>query len=254
MPIADVHCHLGMYSDAEAVRSRARAAGVTVVVATSRASEYRGLIHHQQPDLQIGLGMHPECAGSIYAPFEVEIFEREVASAAWISEVGLDGVIADRVSACFGQVPDLGAQQELFDTVLSLAGPDKIYSVHSRGAASLTVQMLTARACQRVIMHGFDGGAADRYQALEAGYHFSIHPAMLETEAGRELVRAIPANRMLLETDGPFFQWRGTRLEPGQCPRIVAALAAVRGDPADELAAALAANFAAVVTDIGAQH
>ena len=180
VPIADMHCHLGMYADPEAVTSRANAVDVTVVVATSRASEYRGLIRHRRPGLRIGLGIHPECAGSVYAPFEVEIFEREVTSTAWISEVGLDGVIADSVSACFGHVPDLAAQQELFDAVLSLAGPDKIYSVHSRGAAHRTVRMLADHGCRRVIMHGFDGSPADRDRALDVGCYFSIHPAMFE--------------------------------------------------------------------------
>jgi TatD DNase family protein len=242
--LADAHCHLAMYADPEAVADRATAAGVQVVAATTRASEYRALRQGKQPAAWLGLGLHPECAGSVYASFELDIFEREVATASWISEVGLDGRIARQVSAYFGGMPRMAAQRQLFGAVLGLAGPDRIYCVHSRAAVPAVLDMLLAHDCRRVVLHGFDGEPADARKAQSAGYYFSIHPAMLQTERHRELIRRLPARLLLLETDGPFFGWHAGRIEPAHCRQILAAIAAVRDEPPSAVEENLARNFA----------
>ena len=54
------------------------------------------------------------------------------------------------------------------------------------------------------IFHWFTGTAAERRRAIEAGAWFSINPRMLKTKSGRETIKAIPADRLLLETDAPF--------------------------------------------------
>lgn len=248
MVLADTHCHLGMYADPEAVVARAGAAGAGIVVATSRATEYRGLRHLVRPGVDLGLGMHPECAGSVYVPFELAIFAQEVASARWISEVGLDGVIDRCVSPCFGAVPDLNHQRELFDAVLDLAGPARAYSVHSRAAAAPTITMLRLHGCHRVVLHGFDGSPADARRAADAGFYFSVHPSMLQSPAGLALIRGLPRELLLVETDGPFYGWSGTHIEPAHCPGIVAALAEARNEPSQALEDQIAINLTALMT------
>lgn len=254
MALADVHCHLGMYLNPARVAQRAREADVEVVAATSRASEYRGLRSEDWHGVTYGLGLHPECAGSVYAPLELEIFASEVEAASWISEVGLDGVIAERVSPHFGATPSLIAQQQLFETVLDIAGADRIYSVHSRGAASATLDILRSHGCQRVVLHSFDGSPEESNRAVMAGYYFSIHPTMLDSAKGRDLIRMLPDDLLLLESDGPYFEWLGHRIEPAHCREMVVALASVRSWSPADLEASMARNFAALTAGAGMRH
>ena len=62
----------------------------------------------------------------------------------------------------------------------------------------------------------------------------------------RETVRIVPADRLLIETDSPYLApvpHRGKRNEPAYVGRVLESLAAVRGEPAAELAAQVTRNF-----------
>ncbi len=200
-----------------------------MVAATSRASEYRDLSAaiSAAPQVLVGLGMHPECAGSIYVPYELEIFTECAFVAKWISEVGLDAPIADAVSDKFGAQPHLDAQLELFNRVLDIAGPDKTYSVHSRGAAAQTLKALESHQIDRVVLHDFTGADKEMQQAIAMGYYFSLHPTMLTSASGARLMAALPLERMLLETDGPYYLWQDHRIEPSDCSSFAERLQAL---------------------------
>ena len=75
------------------------------------------------------------------------------------------------------------------------------------GTASTVIAELeeagTFQTC-KCIFHWFTGTSAERKRAIENGAFFSINRKMLVTKSGRELVKAIPIDRMLLETDAPF--------------------------------------------------
>jgi TatD DNase family protein len=245
MSLADTHCHLGRYHDRDAVIDRAAAGDVEVLVATARPSEADALNRAltDRPGVHIGVGFHPEAAGSVYNEHEFATLDAVVDRFAWVSEVGLDRPIADTVGPDFGNQPTFPAQHELLERVLEICGPERGYSVHSRGAVREVVSMLRRFDVERVIMHSFSGEADDLRLALDCGFYISAHPVMLSTPQGRELLRSIPAGRILLETDGPYFTWHQRRIEPGDCASFLRNLGEVRQEPRAKLRDTLSENF-----------
>lgn len=243
--LADTHCHVNVYPGVDALRARARAQEVFTVVVTSRPSEYRNSVALFDGGewTALGLGFHPEAAGCPGEAQELEIFARHVADAAWIAEVGLDARIADSVSQYFGNVPTLAKQERLLSSLLALDVAGKPFSVHSRGAEGRLVDMLGDAGVASVIFHWFHGDRAAARRVLDAGYRLSVNPAMLATDAGRDLCAWLPADRLLLETDGPFVPWGGRPAEPGDLPDVLHALAALRDADATDLGHQIRRNF-----------
>lgn len=58
-------------------------------------------------------------------------------------------------------------------------------------------------SCCTGIFHWFSGSSQDLMQAIESGCYFSISKRMLSSKRGKEYVKAIPEDRLLLETDVP---------------------------------------------------
>lgn len=58
-------------------------------------------------------------------------------------------------------------------------------------------------SCCTGIFHWFSGSSQDLMQAIESGCYFSISKRMLSSKRGKEYVKAIPEDRLLLETDAP---------------------------------------------------
>jgi TatD DNase family protein len=248
--IQDTHCHLGLYRDRQRVLDRANAAAVGIVCATARPSEYRDSTQlRSQPSVSVGIGFHPEYAGSVYVSHEQAIFDDEISEAGWVSEVGLDALIADSVSPHLGGVPTMAAQIALFESVLSRTRDDQPISVHSRGAAETAINVLVAHEKPRVVLHFYDGPLDQAKRALDHGYYFSINPASILDSAARELIAWLPAERLLLETDGPFFPHDDRAREPGDLRLFVEDLAELRDDEAELLQKQIAANFDRLIND-----
>src|SRR5262249_35586451 len=62
-------------------------------------------------------------------------------------------------------------------------------------------------------------------KALDAGLYFSINPAMLRNEKGRKVVAALPHDRAMTESDGPFAKAYGHSTRPSDISRLVSDLA-----------------------------
>lgn len=245
----DTHVHLESYLDPDAELAECRRCRVLPVVATTRPSEYRRVIaaYGLRDDLRVGLGLHPEAAGSVYVDSEFAILEALFPHARWISEVGLDAVIAESVGSFFGSAPSLKEQERLLERILSLGVSGKTLSVHSRGAEARVCDMLSAAAPRGAIFHWFRGNRDTARHVLEAGFLLSINVEMAVDPESAELIRWIPTEALALETDGPF-----TALPGGGWSRPVDVLATIdlladlRGEDRDALTAAMMANFARV--------
>jgi TatD DNase family protein len=248
--IHDTHCHLGMYRDPQGVLERAIKSAVKVVSSTARPSEYRdSTTLRMQPSVTVGIGFHPEYAGSVYVTHEQAIFDDEIEHAPWVNEVGLDAVIANSISPHFGGLPTMEAQIGLFEFVLERTRAGQPLSVHSRGSAETTLDLLDQHDARRVVLHFFDGHRDQATRALAMGYYFSLNPALMSDPAARELMAWLPAERLLLETDGPYFSIADRAREPGDLRLFVTDLAELRmADPA-HLSEQIATNFSRLLND-----
>jgi TatD DNase family protein len=96
------------------------------------------------------------------------------------------------------------------------------------------------------VLHCFTGSRELAEAALDVGWYVSFSGIVTFGKWGGDgIVRAIPGDRLLVETDAPYLApvpHRGHRNEPRFVPLIVARLATVRGETPDAVASATTRN------------
>ena len=219
----DFHCHLDLYPDPRAVLDGIDARGTYVLAVTTTPKAWRGttkLIGNRKR-VRVALGLHPEVVAQRHQ--EVALLCGLLPETRYVGEIGLDGSPAHRRS--------LELQATVFERILAecsrLGG--RVMSIHSRGAAS---QVLDA-----------SGTTRELERAVSLGCWFSIGPAMLRSNRGRELASAMPLDRVLTETDAPFTRDGDDPLMPWQAYDCLAGLEEVRGIDRIELGKLVADNL-----------
>ncbi len=239
----DTHAHLG--DDAAEVLARARAAGVerVIAIATTVEDAHATLaIADANEGVYACLGIHPHEAASADAS-SVDALRTLLGhpKAVGVGETGLD---------YFRDYAPRESQRLLFEQQLALAlETGKPVVIHTRAADDDTVQLLLRHAGQ-VVLHCFSAPAL-LAPAREQGWYVSFAGNVTYKNAYelRAAARAVPADRLLAETDSPYLApqaVRGRRNEPAFVVHTLAALADARGVEAKELAARIDANAAAV--------
>jgi len=250
MQLADIGANLAHASfreDLDAVLARARAAGVATIVVTGTSVEEsrRAAELAEAHGLYATAGVHPhharECdEGTIPALRAIAAQPRVVA----IGECGLD------FNRNYSPHPD---QEKWFVAQLELAaGLRKPLFLHSRDAHPRFAEILRHHRAGKAVAHCFTGEAAELRAYLELGLHIGITGWICDERRGKhllELVKEIPADRLLLETDAPYLtprdlrpQPRARRNEPSFLPHIARAVARARGEPLEALAEATTRN------------
>lgn len=233
--LIDTHAHLEMpefAADLPGVLDRAREAGVVHIVSVSidLASLRRSLeIAADNPGfVTTTAGVHPHDAAAVSARDWDEIARlaadpRVVA----IGETGLD-YYRDRSPR--------DRQAEIFVRHIALARSlGKPLVVHSRAAAADTFAILERECAGAIggVLHCFSGTREDGERALALGFLLSIAgPLTYPKSVLPEVVRALPIERMVVETDAPFLapqRQRGKRNEPAFVAETAAAIAALKG-------------------------
>jgi len=140
-------------------------------------------------------------------------------------------------------------QRRAFATQLALAAEtNRPVVVHTRDADADTAAMVreAGAAGVRGVLHCFTGPASLAETALEAGWYVSFSGIVTFRKwDGDDVIRLVPANRLLIESDAPYLAPvpnRGKRNEPAWVSHTVAKLAAVRGVEITALGAATVAN------------
>ncbi len=235
--LVDTHLHLAEVDNPEAAVEEAAAAGVTRLItvgtdlATSRDALQRASRHEA---VFAAAGHHPaNSADPDLAAFRALLAEPRVVA---VGEVGLDGS-ADQEYARMER--QLGWFGSMCDLALEFGLP---VSVHVRDAAELAFRAIRARPGLTGVMHYFslDLEWAERF--LDLGFHLSFAGLVTRaTRAGlREVARACPADRLLLETDSPFGQPAARKRERQNRPAFLVdtarIVAEVRGISLEELA------------------
>ena len=243
--MTDTHAHLDACDESPGVLvERAHAAGVTriVTIGTGIDSCRAALaIADEHEGVYAALGFEPHRAATPDAERLDEL--RELLAhpkAVAVGETGLDGVRARATPA---------EQRRLFDAQLALAEELGLpVVVHSREAADETAEALSAFG-GTVVLHCFSSPEL-LPAALERGYYVSFagNATYPKADELRQAAAAVPADRILVETDSPYLApqpVRGRPNEPMHVVHTVAALADARGEGSAELAARTHANAAA---------
>jgi TatD DNase family protein len=258
MQLADIGAnltHAAFRDDIGAVLERARTAGVaTIVVTGTTVAESRAaaaLAGAHPGFLHATAGVHPhharECDAQTLAALRALAAQPGVVA---LGECGLD------FNRNYSPHPD---QERWFVAQLELAcAIGKPLFLHSRDAHPRFAQILEAHRSRlpRAVAHCFTGGRDELRAYLDLDLYVGITGWICDERRGRhllELVREIPRDRLLVETDAPYLtprdlhpQPKARRNEPAFLPHIVRRIAAALARPADEVAAETAANARAL--------
>ena len=221
----DFHCHVDLYKDhsaliAECDRKRVATLAVTT---TPKAWPRNRELALRSDHVRIALGLHPQLVAE--RENELRIFERYLADARYVGEVGLDA--GPRFYRSFP------AQERVFERILRACAEQggKILTVHSvRTVGKVLDHIEHALPPDRgsVVLHWFTGMPAEARRAVALGCYFSINGEMLRSPKHRQVVGILPLDRLLTETDGPFVEHDGRPLRPCDVASTVAELARVR--------------------------
>jgi TatD DNase family protein len=245
--LVDSHCHLDFpdfAAERDAVVARARAAGVAVMLTiNTRLDEFERVKAIAEADDAIwcSVGAHPHEAADHAGLTVAEL----TACAAHPKTVGIGETGLD----FHYDLSPRDIQERVFRTHIAASRATGLpLIIHSREADSETACILEEERPPPGVLHCFTGGRALAERALALGFYVSISGIVTfrNAEDLRAIVRDLPLDRLLVETDSPYLApvpYRGKRNEPAFVAATAAAVAALKGlDPA-ELAAATTANF-----------
>lgn len=240
----DSHCHLTdaqFAGDLDDVLRRAWDAGLDgiVTVASDAADAHAALaIADREPRIHATAGIHPHVAAAA-TPADLDAIHALAISGAVVAvgETGLD--------FHYDNSPR-DTQRRLFEWHLRLAAETGLpIIVHSRTADDDTAAMLSGSGA-RGVLHCFSGGPALLEAALAEDWYVSFAGVVtFRRFDGADLLRAVPPDRLLLETDSPYLApvpHRGRRNEPAYVVETCRAAAALLGETPDACAARTGAN------------
>lgn len=240
----DAHAHLcdpAFEADLDVVLERARAAGVSAVVAVGETlddARRNLLLAERHPGTILpAAGLYPTHLDPAQAAVVESLIREHRDAFTAIGEVGLDHW---KVQDPAGRE----VQREIFGRFVSLSIElDLPLNVHSRSASKAAVSFLLERGARRVLLHAFDGKASTALPAVEAGYCFSIPPSVVRSEQKRRLVRALPWTSLLLETDSPVLgPVAGVRNEPANLAVALREVAGIKDRAPEDAAEILEQN------------
>lgn len=244
----DSHCHQTderLVDEVEAIVSRARQYGVTRMVTIGAEPEdwdHAIRLATQFEGVYAALGVHPHIADRAHA----STFERAEALAQHdhvvaLGETGLDYY--------YDNAPRQEQRRAFLDHIDLAERLGLPVIVHTRSADEDTAAILR-EAGQRVrgVLHCFTGGKELLDAGLEAGWYISFSGLVtFKNYEGADLVRAVPADRLLIETDSPYLApvpVRGRRNEPAFVRHVAEGVARLRGESLEEVIATTARNAA----------
>jgi TatD DNase family protein len=246
--LVDTHAHLhdaAFDDDRAAVLARARAAGVGAFLTIGTdvpTSEAAVALAGAEPDVYAAVGIHPHDAATATPAALARIAElARVPKVVAVGELGLD---------YYRDLSPRDAQRAALVAQLRLArAVGKPVLLHCREAHADLLEVCAAEAVTGGggILHCFSGDLAVARRGLELGLFISIAGPVTYPSARRlaEVVRALPLDRLVVETDCPYLPpqpWRGQRNEPAYLPVTAARVAELLGQPAAAVAAATTAN------------
>jgi len=254
--LIDTHCHLNFEQfacDRDEVIKRAKQAGVGIIinvgacVATSiqsqqLASEYKGIF--------ASVGIHPHYAQAVTKEDItklVSLTKRDKVIA--IGEVGLDYYNRDNSRQKIS-ISARSQQRDILEKFIQLSHKTKLPLIfHCRDAKedmTAAVRNVGGRYL-RGVMHCFCQDRKFLDVCLERGLYISFtgNITYKKAEDLRELIRYMPLERLLLETDAPYLApqvVRGKRNEPAYIEFIAKEIARIKNIAFEQVAQVTTAN------------
>ncbi|AEM38700.1 TatD-related deoxyribonuclease [Pyrolobus fumarii 1A] len=239
----DAHCHLHEFKD-EDIRSILESLDVLIVAVSDDLESARRTLnlYREYPDrIKPCLGLHPWSVGEVEAPLEqareiVRLAAREGVDC--IGEVGLDTRFVPQT---------IDKQREVFSIFLDYAADvDAFMNLHTAGTWEEVYNIVTQRGLKRANFHWYTGPHHLLEKLRESGYVISVNPAVKIQKKHQEIVKMVPLEMILVESDGPY-QYRGLNLTPLLIPDTIRVIAELRRESEEAIMEAVQRNAARVL-------
>lgn len=214
--MVDTHCHLidpQFASDLGSVLRRASECGISKIVNAGydpETSKRAIQMAREHPWLFPAVGIHPNEAAeqSIKEMGKIEaMLDKENVVA--IGETGLD---------YYRDFSPREAQKELFRLHIALAREKHLpVLIHTRNSLEDAISILKSEDYHRGVFHCYSGSYEQAKVIMDLGFYISFAGVLTFSRRARDVIKRLPLDRLLLETDAPFLaplSHRGKRNEP----------------------------------------
>jgi len=248
--LIDSHCHLDfpeLAADADGVVARARASGIGAMVTIgTELARFPGVLAMAErfDNVWCSVGTHPHASAKELvtdpAPLLAHVAHPKVVA---IGETGLD---------YYYEHSPRPPQMMSFRAHIAAARAAKLpVIVHTRDADDDTIAVLEdemGKGAFTGLIHCFTGTQRLADASLALGLSISVSGIATFKNSGalRDVIKSVPLDRLLVETDAPFLApvpHRGKTNEPAFVVHTAATLAGLKDVTPEELAAATTGNF-----------
>lgn len=248
--LIDSHCHLdrldlsaypnGLEGALEA--ARARGVGHFLCIGIDLESLPAVLaIAEQYDDVSASVGVHPLHLDSLEPEIEQLIELARHPKVVAIGETGLDYF--------YDKEHPKDQQRRFIKHIEASRRTGKPLIVHTREARADTIALLKSGGAEQGVLHCFTEDWDTAKAALDLGFYISFSGIITFVNAAplREVVKQVPLDRLLIETDSPYLApvpYRGKKNQPAYVREVGEAVAALKGVTLEVLGGATSANFA----------
>ncbi len=204
--LVDAHCHLArkeLQCRVDAIIREALENNVKIMIVSvqNEVELHNGLRLHEKYPLSIFLTL-----GQDLTDFTTDMVSRaEKLLCRLVSEGIVVGI--GEIGLDYGRVRDpilRGIAKSIFERWLEVAKKlDLPVIVHSRRAHREVIELLRSHGLKRVVLHAFYGGTEAAKRAVDEGFFFSIPPSIVHSKQKQKLVKVVPLDQVLLESDSP---------------------------------------------------
>jgi len=235
--LLDIHCHVDLFEDPQEILQQAENQDIGVVAVTNTPSVFEHTVklaagtRYAQP----ALGLHPQLAEERAA--ELSLMWQLFDQTRFIGEIGLDYTDS--------RLDMRRRQKRVFSSILERceASGDKILIVHSRRAAADVVSAIGGNFRGTVVLHWYSGPNNVLERAIQNGLYFSVNPAMVQSKRGNEIIRMLPPDRVLTETDAPFVSVGREPAKPLDVIKVITRLAIAWGESGERTRSLVMDNY-----------
>ncbi|HWP27748.1 MAG TPA: TatD family hydrolase [Xanthobacteraceae bacterium] len=248
--LVDSHCHLDFpdfVDELDAVVARARAAGIVrlITISTRVARHAQVLaIAERYDDVYCSIGTHPHNAKE----------EPDVSTADLVARVRHPKIVAIGEAGLdyhYEHSPRAAQEQSFRRHIAAARETGLPLVIHTRDADADTARILQEESrlgAFPAVLHCYTGGRELAFTAINLGLYVSFTGILTfrKSDDLRALAAALPADRIILETDAPYLapgKFRGKRCEPAYVVETAKVLAEVRRTSFEDIARQTTENF-----------